>query len=138
MEEQQYCRQDVRLSQCRKQGGQETYRNAQVALHLETPNINNYDTIMTAFRNGGVDYDVLGSSYYPFWGYNSNNPSNISNVEKMVKNKYGKKFVILETGWPATLKDSDGTSNNIGGAPGHYNVDLRDRLMNFQICTRPF
>ena len=100
----------------------ETYRNAQVALHLETPNINNYDTIMTAFRNGGVDYDVLGSSYYPFWGYNSNNPSNISNVEKMVKNKYGKKFVILETGWPATLKDSDGTSNNIGGAPGHYNV----------------
>ena len=40
---------------------------ALVALHLETPNVWKYKTIMNTWKRDNVDYDVLGSSYYPFW-----------------------------------------------------------------------
>ena len=39
---------------------------ALVALHLETPNVWKYKTIMNTWKRDNVDYDVLGSSYYPF------------------------------------------------------------------------
>ena len=36
---------------------------ALVALHLETPNVWKYKTIMNTWKRDNVDYDVLGSSY---------------------------------------------------------------------------
>ena len=89
----------------------------QLAIHIETPDYNRYDAIMGTMKAHNVDYDVLASSYYPFWGTQSNNPTNISNIEKMAKDKYGKKFIIAETGWPFTLENSDGTPNNISSLP---------------------
>lgn len=41
--------------------------DALVTLHIETPNRQIYSMIMDAWEKGNVDYDVLGSSYYPFW-----------------------------------------------------------------------
>ncbi|WP_195480605.1 glycosyl hydrolase 53 family protein [Lactiplantibacillus plantarum] len=100
---------------------------AKVVIQLETPNIQKYSTIMTALENSNVDYDVLGSSYYPFWSTNDNNgnglgkgantPNNLEAVEKMVKEKFGKEFVVLETGWVNSLQDADGTGNSIGTNP---------------------
>ncbi|MCC4326793.1 glycosyl hydrolase 53 family protein [Limosilactobacillus reuteri] len=100
----------------------ESSKDTQLAVHIETPNMYNYDLIMNSLKTHGVDYDVLASSYYPFWGWEGNNPDNIANIEKMAKDKYGKKFVIAETGWPFTLQNSDGTPNNISYDPGHYPV----------------
>lgn len=52
---------------------------------------------MNALSSLHVDYDVLDSSYYPFWSCEGNNTETLSNVEKMVKDKFSKKFVVLET-----------------------------------------
>ena len=100
-------------------------------MQLETPNIYKYRTIMTVFKKHGIDYDYLGTSYYPFWstgndngtyngqslGKGANTPNNLLAVEKMAKEEFGKTTVILETGWLNNLNDSDGTGNSIGQMP---------------------
>ncbi|WP_435404190.1 glycosyl hydrolase 53 family protein (plasmid) [Lactiplantibacillus plantarum] len=103
---------------------------AKVVIQLETPNVQKYSTIMTALKNNNVDYDVLGSSYYPFWSTNDNNgnglgkgantPNNLEAVEKMVRDNFGKEFVVLETGWTNSLQDADGTGNSIGSKQSSY------------------
>lgn len=116
---------DTKLTNLLKSASQafrESSKDTQLAVHIETPNMYNYDLIMNSLKTHYMDYDVLASSYYPFWGWGGNNPDNIANIEKMAKDKYGKKFVIAETGWPFTLQNSDGTPNNISYDPGHYQV----------------
>ncbi|MBU7451645.1 glycosyl hydrolase 53 family protein, partial [Leuconostoc citreum] len=87
-----------------------------VAVHLETPDFNKYDTIMSALKNENVDYDVLGSSYYPFWSVSagSNTIKTINAVQKLAEDKYGKLFAILENSWVNSLKNGDSTPNSIG------------------------
>ena len=46
---------------------------AKIALQLETPNIYKYRTIMTVFKNNSINYDYLGTSYYPFWSTGNSN-----------------------------------------------------------------
>ena len=86
-----------------------------VALHLETPNVKKYQDIMNTWKRDKVDYDVLGSSYYPFWSTwaKANTPETLSKVQDLAAS-YGKLFAVLETGWANSLKDADGTGNTIG------------------------
>ncbi len=89
--------------------------NALIALHLESPNVDRYNAIMSTWKRDGVDYDVLGTSCYPFWGKvgREQNPENVIRIEKLAAD-YGKLFCILETAWPYTIKEGDGTANTIG------------------------
>ena len=101
---------------------------AKIVLQLETPNIDKYRTIMTVWKNNHVDYDYLGTSYYPFWstgdnngtyngqnlGTGANTPNNLKAIEEMAQNEFGKQVVVLETAWVSTTQDSDGTGNSIG------------------------
>lgn len=86
-----------------------------IALHLETPNVKKYRDIMDTWERDKVDYDVLGSSYYPFWSTwaNANTPETLKKVEQLAAS-YGKLFAVLETSWVNSLKDADGTANSIG------------------------
>ncbi|KRL87166.1 glycosyl hydrolase 53 protein [Ligilactobacillus apodemi DSM 16634 = JCM 16172] len=102
--------------------------DAKIAIQLETPNVPKYRNIMTALRDNNVDYDLLGTSYYPFWstndgngwyddvdmGWGANTPKSLEGVEKMAKEEFGKQVVVLETGWINNVRDSDGTGNSIG------------------------
>lgn len=106
----------------------DTLPNAQIAMHIETPNIEKYRNIMNVLKKNNVDYDLLGTSYYPFWsthngngwydnvdlGYGANTPKMLEAVEKLAKNEFGKRVVVLETGWINNVNDSDGTGNSIG------------------------
>ncbi|MFT9452107.1 glycosyl hydrolase 53 family protein, partial [Liquorilactobacillus ghanensis] len=98
-----------------------------VAVHFESPNVTNYSNIMQVLQNNNVMYDVLGSSYYPFWG-SENNPQNIVNIEKMALDKYNKKFVILETSWLNSINDADGTTNNIGSNQAAYSTGVQGQV----------
>ena len=86
-----------------------------IALHLETPNVKKYQYIMDTWKRDKVDYDVLGSSYYPFWSTwaKANTPNTLKKVQKLAAS-YGKLFAVLETSWVNSLKDADGTANSIG------------------------
>ena len=108
----------------------QTLPNAKIAIQLETPNIDKYRGIMTVLRDNNVDYDYLGTSYYPFWsthdgngwydnvdlGYGASTPTNLEAIEKMAEKEFGKKTVVLETGWINNVNDADGTGNSISAS----------------------
>ena len=68
---------------------------------------------MDTWERDNVDYDVLGSSYYPYWSINekANTPETLTKVQKLAAD-YGKLFAVLETSWLTTVKDADGTPNS--------------------------
>lgn len=70
------------------------------------------DTMAANVKEYGVDYDIFGLSYYPFWdGTNEN----MQNVAKNIMDRYGKKVVIAETSYCYTEKDGDGFGNSFDG-----------------------
>ena len=88
-------------------------KDIQIAVHYtnieETDKI---DKIALNLLNFGVDYDIFGLSYYPFWdGTNEN----MQTVAKNIQEKYGKKVMIAETSYCYTSEDGDGCSNSLVG-----------------------
>ncbi len=70
------------------------------------------DWIAQTLSDSGVDYDIFGLSYYPFWdGTNEN----MQAVAKNLQDKYGKKVIIAETSYCYTSEDGDGNANSLVG-----------------------
>lgn len=123
------------------QSGSEAVRkadpNIKIAVQLETPSVTAYRGIMTVLKNNNVDYDYLGTSYYAFWGtkqgngwydhqdlgYGASTPINLEAVEDMAWKEFGKRTVILESGWINNTNDADGTHNSVGGDNDLVNID---------------
>lgn len=63
-------------------------------------------------NNNGLDYDILGLSYYPFW---DGDFANMKNVVETIRTEYGKKVVIAETSYCYTSEDGDGFGNSLVG-----------------------
>ncbi|MCM1385723.1 MAG: glycosyl hydrolase 53 family protein [Bacillus sp. (in: Bacteria)] len=88
-------------------------KDIQIVVHYT--NIEDADGINTIARNlmnHGIDYDIFGLSYYPFWdGTNEN----MQAVAKNIQDKYGKKVVIAETSYCYTAEDGDGCENSLHG-----------------------
>lgn len=61
-----------------------------ITVQIETPEIPKYNDILSALKDGHVDYDVLGSSYYPFWSVDakSNTPDTLNKVASLAEEKY--------------------------------------------------
>lgn len=60
----------------------------------------------------GLDYDILGLSYYPYWH------DDIDNMKKALENlkeATGKEVCIVETAYPYTSEDGDGSGNSVKG-----------------------
>ena len=92
----------------------ETYgKDIQVVLHytnIDEPD--GIDSIAGKLQDAGVDYDIFGLSYYPFWdGTNEN----MQAVVKNLQDKYGKKVMIAETSYCYTSEDGDGSGNSFVG-----------------------
>lgn len=68
--------------------------------------------LVEGLKNSGVDYDVIGLSYYPFWDGSFDNMKTV--VSKII-NDYGKKVMIAETSYCYTSEDGDGTANSLKG-----------------------
>lgn len=109
----------------------ETSPEALVTLHLETPNVKKYQYIMNTWKRDKVDYDVLGSSYYPFWStkQKANTPEMLAKVQDLAAS-YGKLFAVMETSWVNSLEDADGTPNSIGSGSktGAYSVGAQGQV----------
>lgn len=92
----------------------ETYgKDIQIVLHYTNiEQTDEIDGIASNLQNAGVDYDIFGLSYYPFWdGTNEN----MQTVAKNIQDKYGKKVVIAETSYCYTSEDGDGSGNSFVG-----------------------
>ena len=94
--------------------------NAQIIIHTDRPiersyNQYYYDKLVQA----GVDFDIIGLSYYPFW---HGTLDNLAAVLTDVAETYGKKILLAETSYAYTEEDTDFYGNTLGAgnaAPGY-------------------
>ncbi len=86
----------------------------QIALHIADPG--NAEWFFNKLTSVGAvtDFDIIGYSYYPLW-HTSVTLTNISYVTNRLREKFGKKVMILETAYPWTLEGNDNYTNLLGG-----------------------
>ena len=71
---------------------------AKIILHTERiPNINYLDNFYKDMKNAGVDYDIIGLSYYPY--YHGNFTQLESSLNRLETNYSDKDIMIVETGY---------------------------------------
>lgn len=110
----------------------EVYPNAKTILHLEQ----SYDQvlyrdILTHLRDRNVHFDIIGTSYYPFWHHGFD--EYFANMD-MIQKEFGLPVMNVELGFPFTLLDYRVDEET--GKPKHLvinadNIDDYLKLMPF-------
>ncbi len=87
---------------------------AEIMLHTESGgNVGGTEHFFQMLKDNGIsDYDYIGLSYYPYWAgdyeYLKKNMRNI-------KEKFGKKVIVVETAFPYTDQSTDDMPNVVTG-----------------------
>lgn len=80
-----------------------------IAVHYTDPHNEGYQMGKAdALNAAGVDYDVFGTSYYPFW---HGTPENLTQNLGEIAEKYNKKVMVAEISYAWTFEDGDGYAN---------------------------
>ena len=88
------------------------FPEALIAVHFANPeNAESYMTYASKLDYYQLDYDVFGTSYYPYW---HGTVENLKHVLAAIRDTYGKKTMVLETSYAWTLQDGDFSGNTIG------------------------
>ena len=91
--------------------GVKTYNpDVKVVIHVESPHKGTMVTWAENLQNNNVDYDILATSYYPYW---HGTLDNLKQQFETVKNTYRKDVMVAETSYAYTLEDSDGHANTV-------------------------
>lgn len=91
--------------------GVETYNpDVKVVIHVESPHKGTLVTWAENLQDNNVDYDILATSYYPYW---HGTLDNLKQQFETVKNTYCKDVMVAETSYAYTLEDSDGHANTV-------------------------
>ncbi len=99
------------LMQAGSKAVREVFPEALVAVHFANPEkVSNYIDYAKKLDYYGVDYDVFGSSYYPYW---HGTLDNLASILSIVAETYNKKVMVLETSYAYTAEDSDFNGNTI-------------------------
>lgn len=89
----------------------EVFPKALVAVHFANPEkTSSYADYAKKLDYYELDYDVFGSSYYPYW---HGTLDNLAAVLSDIADTYGKKVMVLETSYAFTSEDSDFNGNTI-------------------------
>lgn len=101
----------ARLMQAGSKAVREVFPNALIAIHLANPEREGaYDGFAKKLQAFDVDYDVLASSYYPYW---HGTLENLQTVLNGIAETYGKKVMVMETSYAYTGADTDFSGNTI-------------------------
>ncbi|WP_455719113.1 glycosyl hydrolase 53 family protein [Agathobacter sp.] len=91
--------------------GVKTYnKDVKVVIHVESPHKKTLKTWSDNLANYNVDYDILGTSYYPYW---HGTLSNLKEQIEYVQKEHNKDAMVVETSYAYTLEDSDGSGNTV-------------------------
>jgi arabinogalactan endo-1,4-beta-galactosidase len=98
----------------------------QIMIHLANGGDNGlYRSVFTQLANRGVDFDVIGLSYYPFWhGPMGDLRANLNDVSSY----FNKPVVVVETAYGWTLDNADTMPNAFGAheeALGGYKATVQ-------------
>lgn len=99
--------------------------DVQTVIHVTNPEKSNMTKWAQILDNNQVDYDILATSYYPYW---HGTLANLKNQLSTVKSTYGKQVMVAETSYAYTLEDTDGHDNTVRNG----NNDTSSN------CTEPF
>ena len=100
----------TRLMAAGSKAVREVYPEALVAVHFANPESGAYSGYARMLKENGLDYDVFGSSYYPYW---HGTLENLTKVLSEVRRTYDKKVMVMETSYAWTTEDSDFSGNTI-------------------------
>ena len=96
-----------------KKGAQavrDTISTAKIAVHYTNAGNNDYYGRAQKLDKAGVDYDVFGTSWYPY--YKSHGTlSGLTSQLKEIHDKFNKQVMVLETAYAFTRDDYDGCGN---------------------------
>ena len=96
----------------------EVYPGALVAVHFSNPeNGDAYRSWAANLARNSLDYDVFGSSYYPFW---HGSLDNLKAVLSEIAETYGKQVMVMETSYAWTGADGDLSGNSFGEGSMQY------------------
>lgn len=84
--------------------------NVKVVIHLTNPEKGKMTTWAKILDDNSVNYDILATSYYPYW---HGTLANLATEFKKVKETYSKDVMVAETSYAYTLEDSDGHDNTV-------------------------
>ncbi len=91
--------------------GVKTYNpDVKVVIHVESPHKGTMVTWAGNLQDNNVNYDILATSYYPYW---HGTLDNLKQQFETVKNTYCKDVMVAETSYAYTLEDSDGHANTV-------------------------
>lgn len=94
----------------------EIYPEALVACHFANPEkTDNYRNTARDLAKNNVDYDVFGTSYYPYW---HGTLDNLQTILSEIGETYNKKTMVMETSYAFTEEDFDFGGNTIGSGGG--------------------
>ncbi|OCN04899.1 hypothetical protein A4S06_09950 [Erysipelotrichaceae bacterium MTC7] len=85
-------------------------KNIKVAVHFTNPEKGNPYTYTKELYDGGVDFDVVATSYYPVW---HGTLSQLSTQLNKIVDDFDKEVMVAETAYPYTLEDGDDQANLI-------------------------
>lgn len=81
----------------------------QIVIHYTDPLSEGYlEHKCALLEKYGADYDILATSYYPYW---HGDVKKLSMILRKISNLYGKKVMVAETSYPFTDEDGDGFGN---------------------------
>lgn len=86
----------------------------QTTIHISNAGAN-YQHVLDGLRSSGAEYDIIGSSYYPYW--TGRYASQIRTWADGLYESYGKDVLLLETGYnwaPTTINGNVGQLVNNG------------------------
>jgi arabinogalactan endo-1,4-beta-galactosidase len=87
---------------------------------------------------GGVtDFDIIGLSHYQKWT-TLTTLAQVGDMIRLLKNRYSKKVMIVETAYPWTAQNADSYNNVISGTEtfGTYTVSQADQLRYMKDLTQ--
>ena len=84
--------------------------DVKVVIHVTNPEKGNVTKWAENLNTYSVNYDVLATSYYPYW---HGTLANLQSELAVVKDTYGKDVMVAETSYAYTLDDSDGHDNTV-------------------------
>lgn len=84
--------------------------STKVVIHVESPNKGSVTKWAKNLNDNNVNYDIIATSYYPYW---HGTLANLKSEFQKVKSTYGKEVMVAETSYAYTLIDSDGHDNTV-------------------------
>ena len=113
------------------------YPNALTAVHFTNPEKGTYASIASALSANECEYDIFGTSYYPFFHGTLDNL--VSQLNAVTRRSGGKQVMVMETSYAYSDEDTDFCGNQFtsetSGVDKFYPITQGGQIANFRnIC----